>query len=242
MRCFQVIPSVDISKGLCVKRVRGLPGTGMLIPEKPDEVAWIWERLGARRIHVVDLDGAVQGRPVNFISIVKLIRRVNCLVQVGGGIRSLEDAAVLLEAGARWVVLGSAPFKNPLFMEELRSVLGSGRIMVSLDVLDGAVMVDGWTRRRCPLREALEMIQAWSPAGVIVTAIGSEGALSGVDAALAAKVLNQLEGIPVFYAGGVSGLEDIDFLRSIGFSGVVLGMALYSSRIDLREAVRRYGA
>ncbi len=233
----EVIPSVDISYGRCVKRVQGVEGTGL---DLGDPVKWAlrWEGEGAARLHVVDLDGAAENRPVNIEIIRKIIREVSIPVQVGGGVRSAEVAAEYAEAGARWIILGTAAIEKPEILKEVWSNVGGERIIVALDYNEhGKIVTRGWKAKteRTLLDEAVRLDRL-GLAAYLCTYTPLEGTLGGVDFETMKKLVELVE-TPVIYAGGIRSLEDLLALRDVGVYGAVVGMALYRGEVDLREAI-----
>ncbi len=236
----ELIPSVDISNGVCVKLVRGRPGTGILVGRDPVLIAKRWEEMGARRLHVVDLDGAKHGALRNLDVIMDILRVTSCHVGVGGGIRTVRDAIKILKLGARWAVVGTRAIIDPLFLQHLIDAVGSDRILLSLDISKGKLMIRGWEEEVAsdPM-DLIDRANESRVAGVIVTSIDKEGTLSGANLDLVSRVLERAD-VPVYYAGGVSSMEDLDMLSDLGVSGVIVGMALYTGAIDFKEALRRY--
>lgn len=237
----EIIPSVDIARGRCVKRVRGVEGTGLDLGD-PVEQALRWEGEGARRLHVVDLDGASEGRPVNDGVIREILRRTSIPVQVGGGVRGLEHAAGYLEAGARWIILGTAVVEEPELLEMIVDALGGERVIAALDYDErGRIVARGWRIRtgRSLLEEALRL-DGLGLAAFLCTYTPLEGTMRGVDAETMRR-LTELVETPVIYAGGIRSIQDLILLRDAGVYGAVLGMALYRGEISLREAMRVCG-
>lgn len=233
----EIIPSVDISRGRCVKRVRGVEGTGM---DLGDPVKWAlrWKNEGAARLHVVDLDGASEGRPMNTKIIREIICRTSVPVQVGGGVRSVEAAVEYVEAGAQWIILGTAVIEDPEAFEEILNNIGAERLITALDYDDhGRIVVRGWRSRtgRMLIDEAVKLDRL-GLAAFLCTYTPLEGTLSGVDSETMRRLVKLVE-TPVIYAGGVRSLEDLLALRDAGVHGVVVGMALYKGEISLREAI-----
>ncbi len=233
----EIIPSVDISKGRCVKRIRGVEGTGLEIGD-PVETALHWEKEGAKRLHIVDLDAAASGRLVNREVVERILREISIPVQVGGGIRDFNSASYYLERGASWIVLGTGILEKSGFLIDLLDVLGGERIIAALDYgSDGLLVKKGWTAKTdVMLLDFAQHLDSFKLAAFLCTYTSLEGTMKGVDAGTMEKLTKVVE-TPVIYAGGVRSLEDLVKLREAGVSGVVLGMALYSGSINLREAM-----
>lgn len=236
---FLVIPAVDIRNGRCVRLVRGVPEEETVFAEDPVEVARNWEDGGAPMLHVVDLDGAFEGRPVNADVVERIIGRVSVPVEIGGGVRTREDALRYLDAGAARVVTGTRALTDQSWLEEQAEALGD-RLVVGLDVKDGLVAVSGWTESGAlePV-DAVKMIESAGVKRIIYTDVSRDGTLErpnfdGVESVASAA------SIPVIASGGVSGIEDIRRLaglRGVGVEGVIVGMALYRRRFTLQEAL-----
>ncbi len=205
----------------------------------PQEVARRWEAAGAEWIHVVDLDGAVQGRPVNVEAVKEILEAVRCKVELGGGIRTLEVAEGWLSLGVERVVLGTAALRDPSLLREAVRRFGQ-RVAVAIDARDGVVMVEGW--RASSSRDALEVAEELKASGVslvIYTDIKRDGMASGPNLE-AARELSAL-GLPFILSGGIASLEDLEQVKGLpGLVGVIVGRALYEGLIDLREAIRRF--
>ncbi|WP_069807437.1 HisA/HisF-related TIM barrel protein [Vulcanisaeta thermophila] len=216
-----LIPSVDLSGGYVVKRVRGLRGTEQVRLGIDEAVKLV---KGYPRIHIVDLDGAEVGRPVNVDAIRKVALEVNGKCQMGGGIRDVGVGKEMLNHCDR-VVLGSVAVEEPGRLMEFLRVLGREHVVVSLDVSGGYVMSRGWTRRVAPLPE---VIRALPRVGAVVfTDIDVEG--TGMGVRVGGGIVEELRSIAdeVYYAGGVGGCDDVAKLWSLGFDGVIIGYAFY---------------
>ncbi|KYH38694.1 MAG: 1-(5-phosphoribosyl)-5-[(5-phosphoribosylamino)methylideneamino] imidazole-4-carboxamide isomerase [Candidatus Hecatellales archaeon B24] len=232
----EVIPSVDVKNGKCVKLVRGKPGSGRIISEDPVEAALEWERLGARRLHLVDLDAALYGGRGNREVILEIVRRVSIPVEVGGGVRSLQDAGEILRAGAQWIIFGTAAFKNPGAVYKTVETYGAERVMVAIDSAGGKVLVEGWTGyASASLFEALKTYERLGIYAFLYTDVAVEGTLEGVRLERVRRLV-EASSQPIIYAGGVSSLEDLERLKGTGVIGVVVGRALYDGRFTLEEA------
>ena len=231
----RVLPSLDIEDGRVVKRVQGVRGTGLIVGE-PREVAGRLAERGIREVHVVDLDGAERGRPVN-TSVAKLLVDMGFRVQYGGGIRSLEHARLLFdEVGVERVVVGTLLARNPSTVAAMVREYGGDRVVASLDARWGVVMVEGWRREARSLQELLELAYDVGVYAVLYTSIEREGRLEGPDAERVAW-LRGVWPYELQYAGGVSSLDDILLLAEMGVDAVILGMALHLGLVDPVEAL-----
>lgn len=207
--------------------------------DSPLEIACRWEDMGAEMLHVVDLDGAVAGRPVNSTVIEDIISSLKIDVQVGGGIRDLETARHYLNMGACRVVLGTAAVNNLEFVQAISTAF-RGRIVISLDAKDGMIAVKGWTE--VTEIDAIDLAKRFEGSGVsaiVFTDIKRDGTLTGPNIKSIEGLVSSVR-VPVIASGGVSGIEDVKTLVMIkdpGLEGVIIGKALYSGSIDLRGAI-----
>jgi len=234
-----IIPAIDIKGGRCVRLYQGRMDKETVYSENPVEAAGRWEDMGAEMLHVVDLDGAVSGRPVNLDVIKDIISSVKLNVQIGGGIRDLEIAKHYLSIGAYRVVLGTAIVNNLEFVNNMCTACPD-QIVVSLDAKDGMIAVKGWTE--VTGTDAIEMAKTFEGIGIsaiVFTDIKRDGTLTGPNIESIKKLVSNVN-IPVIASGGISGINDIRALLNIknpGIAGVIVGKALYSGAIDLGEAI-----
>ncbi|MCD4807310.1 MAG: 1-(5-phosphoribosyl)-5-[(5-phosphoribosylamino)methylideneamino]imidazole-4-carboxamide isomerase [Methanococcoides sp.] len=237
---FEVIPAVDMKGGKCVQLVQGVPGSEMISLDDPVEVALDWVSQGARTLHLIDLDGAIEGNRTNAPIIKKIVEKCKpqgIYIQVGGGIRSFEDAAALLDIGIDKVILSTAALKDPELIKRLSDEFGSEHINVALDSKNGKISIEGWTKES--EHTAVEMGSQFEEKGagsILFTNIDSEGLLNGVDPKPTEALVNAVT-IPVIASGGVTTLEDIITLKNTGAAGVVVGSALYKKKFTLTEAI-----
>jgi phosphoribosylformimino-5-aminoimidazole carboxamide ribotide isomerase len=206
----------------------------------PADVAKTWESLGAQRLHVVDLDGAVSGSPQNRKAIASILSSISIPVELGGGIRDNQTVRDYFSLGINWVILGSAAIKNPDFLEESCKTF-PGKIIVGIDATDGLVCIQGWTEKT-PLSaiELVKKLNGLPVAAIIYTDIKRDGMLTGPNLE-STEHLARATSIPVIASGGVSKISDIEALLAIessGVAGVIIGRALYTGDIDLRECIR----
>lgn len=237
----EIIPSIDISRGRCVKRIRGVEGTGLILGD-PLERALEWERLGARRLHVIDLDGATEGRPMNTAVIRRILKTVSIPVQVGGGIRSLELALSYLEEGAAWIILGTSILEGSDLLERLVEKAGGEKLIVALDYDENGRLVGwGWRRKtNVSIFDQARRLDRYSLSAFLCTYTPLEGTTKGIDSKIIKRLVEEVE-TPIIYAGGIRSLEDLLALREMGVWGAVVGMALYLGKIDFREALSLCG-
>lgn len=234
---FKVIPAIDLKNRKCVSLVQGIPGTERISLSDPLAVAARWVGEGAGVLHLIDLDGAIEGQRLNKPVIELIVKNFSVETQVGGGIRSKEDAAALLDLGADRVILGTAAVNNPSLVEELSGEFGGERIMVALDSKDGKVTTHGWAKQSpftaVELGRKFEILGAGS---VLFTDINTEGLLRGVNPEPTRELVNALR-IPVVASGGITTLSDIEAIKKTGARGVVVGAALYVGNFTLRGAL-----
>ena len=233
----EVIPAIDLKSGRCVRLYQGDYQRETVYSDDPLSVALTWQQQGAPRLHLVDLDGAAQGKPANLEILSQIIRKLDIPVQVGGGIRDEETAQALLATGADRVVIGTAAVEQPALVEGLCRDHGSRRVIVAVDARDGQVATKGWTRQSAI--NAMELAQRVSWLGVtrlLYTDISRDGTLTEPNfEANAALVRNTC--MAVLASGGVTSLEHIRRLDGTGVEGVILGRALYEGLINLPEAL-----
>jgi phosphoribosylformimino-5-aminoimidazole carboxamide ribotide isomerase len=235
-----IIPAIDIKDGKCVRLKQGVMDTATVFSEDPAEMARHWVQLGARRLHLVDLNGAFAGRPKNEAVIKEIVAEVGDEVplQLGGGIRDLETIERYLDDGISWVIIGTAAVKTPGFVHDACYAF-PGHVMVGLDAKDGKVAVDGWSKMTG--HDALDLARKYEEYGVeaiIYTDIGRDGMLTGINIDATVSLARRLK-IPVIASGGVTGLEDIRALcqaEDDGVIGAITGRALYEGRLDFVQA------
>ena len=235
---FEVIPAVDVQDGEVVQLVQGERGTGKRYGD-PVEAAERWLEAGAETLHLVDLDGAFEGDRVNEAAFESVVDAVDdeADVQLGGGIRTADDAVGLLDLGVDRVILGTAAVENPEIVEEI-SAERPDSVMVSLDAKEGEVVVAGWTEGTgLDPAEAAERYEALGAGAILFTNVDVEGQLEGIDREAVERVVDAVD-IPVVASGGVASIDDIVALRDVGAAAVVVGTALYEGEFTLEEARR----
>ena len=207
--------------------------------EDPPAIAKYWEGLGAKRLHVVDLNGAVDGKPQNFDHVLAITRAISISVQVGGGIRSLATIREYLSQGVSKVVLGTAALENPSLLEEASQEF-PGRILVGVDVKRGKVAINGWTDiSEVTPEEIFESFKSYPLAEVIFTEISRDGMLDGPNLTALEQAV-RASPFPVIASGGVTRVEDIHAVKQLGpkIAGVIIGKALYEGKLDLSSALK----
>jgi phosphoribosylformimino-5-aminoimidazole carboxamide ribotide isomerase len=235
-----LIPAIDLKDGHCVRLKQGDLNDATTFSEDPAAMARHWVAQGARRLHLVDLNGAVAGRPKNESAIKAIIDSVggSVPVQLGGGIRDLDTIERYLDDGIAYVIIGTAAVKNPGFLHDACGAF-PGQIMVGLDARDGKVATDGWSKLTG--HEVIDLAKKFEGYGIeaiIYTDIGRDGMLSGINIEATLK-LAQSVSVPVIASGGLSNVEDVRALCAIedeGIEGVICGRAIYSGDLDFKSA------
>ena len=241
-----LIPAIDLKDGHCVRLKQGDMEQSTTFGEDPAAMARRWVDAGARRLHLVDLNGAFAGKPKNFAAIKSILKEVgsDIPVQLGGGIRDLDTIEKYLDGGLRYVIIGTAAVKNPGFLKDACSAFG-GHIIVGLDAKDGKVATDGWSKLTG--HEVVDLgkkFQDYGVESIIYTDIGRDGMLSGINVEATVKLAQALT-IPVIASGGLGGMCDIEQLCAVekeGVQGVICGRAIYSGDLDFAAAQARADA
>ena len=241
-----LIPAIDLKDGHCVRLKQGDLNNATVFSEDPAAMARHWIAQGARRLHLVDLNGAVAGKPKNEAAIKAIVEAVGgkIPVQLGGGIRDLDTIERYLDDGLAYVIIGTAAVKNPGFLHDACGAF-PGHIIVGLDAKDGKVATDGWSKLTG--HEVIDLAKKFEDYGVealVYTDIGRDGMLTGINIAATVK-LAQAVTVPIIASGGLSRVADIDALCAIeaeGVEGVICGRAIYSGELDFRQAQARADA
>jgi phosphoribosylformimino-5-aminoimidazole carboxamide ribotide isomerase len=232
---FEVVPAVDVQDGQVVQLVGGERGTGKAYGD-PVEAAEGWVEQGADTLHLVDLDGAFEGERANAAAIEAVVDAVDVETQLGGGIRTVDDATGLLDAGVDRVILGTAAVEDPDIVAEISEEF-PGSVLVSLDAKDGEVVVSGWTEETgLNPAEAAARYEELGAGGILFTDVDVEGQLAGVRTDPVERVVEAVD-IPVVASGGVATLDDVRALEDVGAAAVVVGTALYEGEFTLQEAL-----
>jgi phosphoribosylformimino-5-aminoimidazole carboxamide ribotide isomerase len=238
-----LIPAIDLKDGHCVRLKQGDMGQSTTFGEEPLVMARKWVDMGAKRLHLVDLNGAFAGHPKNEAAIRKILKEFGSLidVQLGGGIRDLDTIERYLDAGLRYVIIGTAAVKNPGFLQDACTAFG-GHIIVGLDARDGKVATDGWSKlTRHDVIDLGKKYEDYGVESIIYTDIGRDGMLTGINIEATVKLAQALT-IPVIASGGLSNMADIEALcdvESEGVEGVICGRAIYSGDLDFAAALAR---
>ncbi len=232
-----IIPAIDIKGGRCVRLTQGRMDSETRYSDDPASVARGFEAAGAGLIHLVDLDGAVEGSARNFDVIRAVAASVGTPVQVGGGIRDMGAAGRYLEIeGVERIIIGTAACEDPGFLRELVRTY-PGRIVAGIDAKDGFAAIKGWeTVTRLRAVELAQRLEGEGVACVIFTDISRDGTLSGPNVQATREIAAAVK-TPVIASGGISSMRDIESYKGTGIRGIIIGKALYASKVDLKEAI-----
>ncbi|MBE9540867.1 MAG: 1-(5-phosphoribosyl)-5-[(5-phosphoribosylamino)methylideneamino]imidazole-4-carboxamide isomerase [Proteobacteria bacterium] len=234
-----IIPAIDIKGGKCVRLEQGLMNKETIFSDNPEEMALQWKRKGARRLHIVDLDGAVYGKPVNKKAIKKILDTVSIPVELGGGIRDLDTIQGYIDMGIDKIIIGTIAYKNP-HLVEVACKRYPDKIIVSIDSKDNYVSVEGWTEPTSIT--AIDLAKKFEDMGIaafIYTDIKRDGMRSGPNIDGIREFSKGIH-VEVIAAGGISSIKDIEqllLLEEHGVSGIITGRALYDGLINLEEAI-----
>ncbi len=239
----EIIPAIDLLDGACVRLHKGDYDQVTRFSEDPVAQALSWQSQGATRLHLVDLDGAKRGEPINDAAVRAITAALDIPVQLGGGVRSLERAEELIACGLDRVILGTVAIEQPELVQELAQ-RHPGRIVVGIDANDGRVATRGWVEQSDAL--ATDLAKQFSAAGIaaiITTDIATDGTLAGPNLE-ALRTMAQCSTVPMIASGGIGCMADLLSLlplEPLGVTGVIVGRALYDGRVDLAEAIAALG-
>ena len=238
-----LIPAIDLKDGHCVRLRQGDLGDATIFSEDPAAMAQQWLEQGARRLHLVDLNGAVAGTPKNQVAIKSILKALDdeIPVQIGGGIRDLNTIEKYLDIGLSYVIIGTAAVKDPGFLRDACSAF-PGSIIVGLDARDGKVATDGWSKlTRHDVLDLGRKFEDYGCEGIIYTDIGRDGMLSGVNVDATVRLAQHVS-IPVIASGGIAGIRDIEALCAVeeeGVEGAILGRSIYEGTLEFQAAQTR---
>jgi len=237
---FEIIPAIDLIEGRCVRLSEGRYDSEKIYSEDPVAVAQSFEQQGARRVHIVDLEAARDGKATNWKVVEKVASNLSIPVELGGGIRSLEAIRQVFDLGVQWAILGSAACRNPQLVEEAAEEWGD-RIIVGIDAKEGQVAIDGWTETSSKSAEGLaKSFEKLGIGGIIYTDIAKDGMLQGPNLHTTRQIAENVN-LPLIASGGVSVLQDLLDLKNLGLPNVqaaIVGKAIYEGRFTVEEAVQ----
>ena len=235
----QIIPAVDLKGGKCVRLIQGEVDREIIYDSDPVNMAIHWVEQGATRLHLIDLDGALEGRPVHLDVLSSIAKKIDIPIQFGGGIRNEETFKLVIDSGASFAILGTTAVENPEFVHNVAEPY-PGKVILSIDSLNDQVRVSGWkSKRNITPEELAEKFLELPLANFIITDISRDGMLEGFDSSLSLRIAS-MSGKSVIAAGGITNIEDIKNtipLFSRGLVGVVVGRALYEKTLDFKEAL-----
>ncbi len=234
---FKVFLAVDLKNGKCVQLVGGDPSCVMTSIDDPVAAAREWVEQGAIALHVIDLDGALDGKRVNAGVIERIVTEFDVFTQLGGGIRDVPTAGELLDLGTDRIILGTAALREPGIVDKLSREFGPSRVMVSIDSSRGEVVGSGW--KEGSGRGPLWWGRVFSESGagsLLYTDVDREGRLRNVDVSTLSVLVQEIE-IPVIFAGGITTVRDVEKVKETGAAGVVIGSAIYAKRISLPDVL-----
>jgi phosphoribosylformimino-5-aminoimidazole carboxamide ribotide isomerase len=236
-----IYPAIDLKEGQCVRLVQGKAENKTVYSSDPAAMAGSFQEQGAQWLHVVDLDGAFQGRCGNRDAIQKIAAQISIPFQVGGGLRQLEDVENVLSIGASRVIIGTRAVTSPAFMEDLLHRFGAEKIILGLDARDGMVAIEGWVEKSSlPVLDFARQMRKLGVETAVYTDVSRDGLLQGPNLD-SIKQMAELSGLKIIASGGVSSLENIKRLREmaeLGVSGAIIGKALYDGKLDLKDALK----
>ncbi len=236
----RLYPAIDIKNGQCVRLRQGVFEDTTVYANEPYQVAMEFEADGAKFLHIVDLDGALRGTGANDEALKKIVEHVNIPVEIGGGIRTMQDIEHRLNLGVSRVILGTKAVESPDFVKEAVEKFGADKIVVGIDAKDGMVAIKGW--ETISNTDAVSLALSMKDLGVktiIYTDISKDGMLCGPNFVQTARMV-EITGMDIVASGGVSCMNDLIQLENIGVEGAILGKAIYEKRVDLKEAAARF--
>lgn len=237
-----LIPAIDIKNQKCVRLYKGDFAKEKIYSDSPVEIAKKWESMGAKLIHLVDLDGAVEGKSINYEIIKEISNSVQCEIQIGGGIRNIEIVDSYLSLGIRRVILGTSAFEDNVFLD--RAIKENpGRIAIGIDIKDNFVAIKGWESKiRMGLKEALTKFRKKNIDLIVLTSVDRDGTLEGYNVELVNEYLKNTS-VPLIVSGGIKNEDDLISISKLcnhTIYGVILGKSLYEDKIDLKKCIEVY--
>ncbi|HDQ26044.1 MAG TPA: 1-(5-phosphoribosyl)-5-[(5-phosphoribosylamino)methylideneamino]imidazole-4-carboxamide isomerase [bacterium] len=238
----QIIPAIDIRRGKCVRLIQGDVRDETVYSSQPVEIAKLWQGKGARLIHVIDLDGALSGKTKNYETIMKIIRALRIKIQVGGGLRDEDDIKKYIRADARRVILSTSVIASDEFLEKMIDKYGE-KIVIAVDAKDGFVAEKGWKEvTKIKTLDFIKKIEEKGVKRIIYTDINRDGVMKGPNVKGVEQVVKNT-GMKVIVSGGISRLKNIERIMELSkkydnIEGIIIGKALYTGGIELKEAIK----
>ena len=233
----EIIPAIDIKDGKCVRLYQGNYDKEIVYLDSPIEAAFRWVREGADRLHIVDLDGALAGKPIQMGIVEEIVSATSVSIQLGGGIREITTAKHVASKHVERVVIGTAAVEHPTLVEDLIYELGSESVIVSVDARDNDVVLRGWTKDSgIPASELIHRVESKGVRRIIYTDVTRDGTLTEPNFQSIGELVLETS-VNILVAGGVSSIEHLHRLENIGVEGAIIGKAMYTGDIDLRKAI-----
>lgn len=236
----EIIPAIDVIEGKAVRLAQGDFSQKTVYGENPLEIARQFEEVGVRRLHIVDLDGARNGKVTNLAVLEKIAANTDLIVDFGGGIKTRKDVQAVFDAGAKLISVGSIAVKTPEVLENFIAEFGGDKILLGADVRDKKIAINGW--QTATEIELISFLREWFTKGVrqaFCTDIAKDGLLQGASTEIYAEIRRALPDLKLIASGGVSRIEDFDALEKAGCSAAIVGKAIYEGKITLEELKRR---
>ncbi len=241
---FTVFPAIDIKDGKCVRLIQGNYDKQITYSDSPSSQAALWEKQGARFLHIVDLDGAKQGRPINLKTVESITKAIKIPCQLGGGIRTIEDAELAFNAGVERIIIGTAACENPEFVEDLILKFTHEKIVIGIDAKNGKASIRAWMKDTN--LKATDLAAEFAKKGVnrfIYTDIATDGMLSGPNFSAISEFSDAVPGAKVIASGGVASANDVIKLLNLAkknIEGVIVGKALYDGKLVLSDLMKLF--
>lgn len=233
---FELIPAIDVIDGKCVRLTQGDYAQKKIYNENPLEVAMAFEAIGITRLHLVDLDGAKSGKPVNMSVLSSIASKTKLEIDFGGGIKTTEDIEAVFYSGAQWATIGSVAVKNEALFNKWVKKYGADKILLGADVKDEMIAINGWLEQTdISVYEFIRRKMGSGLTTLFCTDISMDGLLKGPSLDLYKRIVKQFPQLNLIASGGVAGIQDILKLIEIGCSGVIIGKAIYEERISMKE-------
>ena len=237
---FEIIPAIDLKNRKCVQLIGGDPNKKAFESDDPILIAKKWIKEGAKRLHIIDLDGAILNKRINEDIVLKISRISDIPIQYGGGVRNLSDAELFFSNNIDKIIIGTAAIDSKTFIKELIDKYGTDRIIIAADTKSGHIMIEGWQKKT--KKSAIEFIREFEKVGIkqfLFTNIDKEGQMKGIDEEVIEEIMNHTDS-HIIIAGGISSLDDVRSIAQKGANAVVIGSAIYDGRIALNKTLKYF--